>query len=164
MSTYGSTGPASPVRPPAPETNVLAVLGLIFAFLFPLLGLIFSVLALRQIGQQPARYTGRTLAVVGLLISIGLLLLGVIVGAFFLMFTGHETIGLELVKLVVIGGGGFVATKLEPFTSPYAPFGVSELKFKGQIVMDKPMDTGAYNTAFQKWEKDRAAALQKQGK
>jgi len=63
-----------------------------------------------------------------------------------------------------IGGGGFVATKLEPFTSPYAPFGVSELKFKGQIVMQKPMDTGAYDAAFLKWEKDRAAALQKQGK
>jgi oligopeptide transport system substrate-binding protein len=63
-----------------------------------------------------------------------------------------------------IGGGGFVATRLEPFTPPYAPFGVSELKFKGQIVMQKPMDTDTYNAAFQKWEKDRAAALQKQGK
>ena len=60
-----------------------------------------------------------------------------------------------------VGGGGYVATKLEPFTSPYAPFGVSELKFKGQIVMDKPMDSAAYDAAFKKWEQDRAAALQK---
>lgn len=60
-----------------------------------------------------------------------------------------------------IGGGGYVASKLEPFTAPYAPFGMSDLKFKGQIVMDKPMDTDAYNAAFAKWEKDRAAALEK---
>lgn len=59
-----------------------------------------------------------------------------------------------------VGGGGYVATKLEPFTSPYAPFGVSELQYKGQVVLDKPMDTEAYNAAYQKWLQDRAAALQ----
>jgi oligopeptide transport system substrate-binding protein len=60
-----------------------------------------------------------------------------------------------------VGGGGYVASKLEPFTSPYAPFGVSELKYKGQTVMDKAMDSAAYDAAFKKWEQDRAAALQK---
>lgn len=60
-----------------------------------------------------------------------------------------------------VGGGGYVATKLEPFTYPYAPFGMSELKFKGQIVMEKPMDSVAYDTAFKKWQSDRAAALTK---
>jgi hypothetical protein len=50
-----------------------------------------------------------------------------------------------------------------PFTSPYAPFGVSNLKFKGQTIGDKPMTTEEYNAAFTKWEKDRAAALQKAG-
>jgi oligopeptide transport system substrate-binding protein len=60
-----------------------------------------------------------------------------------------------------VGGGGYVATKLEPFTYPYAPFGMSELKFKGQIVMDKPMDSAAYDVAYKKWQQDRVAALQK---
>lgn len=63
-----------------------------------------------------------------------------------------------------VGGGGYVASKLEPFTPPYAPFGVSELKYKNQIVMDKPMDSAAYDAAFKKWESDRAAALQSVGK
>ena len=59
-----------------------------------------------------------------------------------------------------IGGGGYQASKLEPFTYPYAPFGMSDLKFKGQIVMEKPMGTEEYNTKFAAWEKARAAALQ----
>lgn len=59
-----------------------------------------------------------------------------------------------------VGGGGYIATKLEPFTSPYAPFGVSELRFKGQVVLDKPIDIATYNAAYEKWQRDRAAALQ----
>ncbi|MEX0973948.1 MAG: peptide ABC transporter substrate-binding protein [Bacillota bacterium] len=59
-----------------------------------------------------------------------------------------------------IGGGGYQASKLEPFTYPYAPFGMSDLKFKGQIVMAKPMGTEEYNTKYAEWEKARAAALQ----
>ena len=59
-----------------------------------------------------------------------------------------------------VGGGGYVATKLEPFTSPYAPFGVADLKYKGQIVMEKPMSSEEYKAAYDKWIKDRAAALE----
>lgn len=61
-----------------------------------------------------------------------------------------------------VGGGGYVATKLEPFTSPYAPFGVSSLKYKGQVVLDKPMSTEEYKVAYEKWLKDREAALQQE--
>lgn len=61
-----------------------------------------------------------------------------------------------------VGGGGYVATKLEPFTSPYAPFGVSELRYKGQVVLDKPMDSEAFKAAYEKWLRDRAAALQQE--
>lgn len=57
------------------------------------------------------------------------------------------------------GGGGYTATKMEPFTSPYAPFGVADLQYKGQIVMEKPMSTEEYKAAQAQWEKDRAAAL-----
>ncbi|MGI6627739.1 MAG: peptide ABC transporter substrate-binding protein [Bacillota bacterium] len=59
-----------------------------------------------------------------------------------------------------VGGGGYVATKLEPFTSPYAPFGVADLQYKGQIVMEKPMSSEEYKAAYDKWIKDRAAALE----
>ncbi len=59
------------------------------------------------------------------------------------------------------GGGGFEASKLEPFTCPFAPFGLSELRFKGQIVMKTPLDTAAYEKLEREWEKAREAALKK---
>ena len=58
------------------------------------------------------------------------------------------------------GGGGYVATKLEPFTYPFAPFGMSDLKFKGQIVMEKPMGTEEYMQKKVAWESARKAALE----
>jgi len=61
------------------------------------------------------------------------------------------------------GGGGFVASKLDPFTSPYAPFGTSNLKFKGQVLLKKPMTTEEFKAAFTTWEADRAAALKRAG-
>jgi len=58
-----------------------------------------------------------------------------------------------------LGGGGFIASKLEPFTSPYSPFGVSANKFKGQKIMDKAMNTENYKKSFEAWQIERAAAL-----
>lgn len=62
-----------------------------------------------------------------------------------------------------LGGGGYVASKLHPFSSAYAPFGVSNLKFKFQVMLDKPMNTTQYHQALAQWQKDRAAALSKWG-
>ena len=36
---------------------------------------------------------------------------------------------------------------------------MSDLKYKGQIVMEKPMNMEQYAEAKAKWEKDRAEAL-----
>ncbi|MBU3191734.1 peptide ABC transporter substrate-binding protein [Clostridium bowmanii] len=58
-----------------------------------------------------------------------------------------------------LGGGGFIATRLEPFTSPYSPFGVSANKFKGQKIMDKAMNTETYKSGFETWQTGRATAL-----
>ena len=58
-----------------------------------------------------------------------------------------------------LGGGGFIASKLDPFSSPYSPFGVSASKFKGQKIMDKAMNTDTYKKNFETWQKERAAAL-----
>ncbi|MFA5853437.1 MAG: hypothetical protein WC820_12095, partial [Spirochaetales bacterium] len=60
-----------------------------------------------------------------------------------------------------IGGGGFEASKLEPFSYPFAPFGMSYLKFKGQTVMQKPLSTEAYNKLKDAWESEREEALKK---
>lgn len=59
------------------------------------------------------------------------------------------------------GGGGYAASKLEPFTSPFAPFGLSILKFKGQIVMPKALSTEAFQSLEAKWLKERERALSK---
>ena len=58
-----------------------------------------------------------------------------------------------------VGGGGFIASKLNPFTIPYSPFGVSANKFKGVKVMDKAMNTDTYKKSLVTWQKERAEAL-----
>jgi oligopeptide transport system substrate-binding protein len=58
-----------------------------------------------------------------------------------------------------IGGGGFVASYLDPFTSLYSPFGVSGNKFKAQKLLSKPINTEEYKKGFIQWEKERADAL-----
>ena len=62
-----------------------------------------------------------------------------------------------------VGGGGFVASRLDPFTSPYAPFGTSTLRFKGQRMLERPMNTEEYKAAFAQWELERAEALKAAG-
>ncbi len=59
------------------------------------------------------------------------------------------------------GGGGYVSTKLNPFESPFSPFGVAGLRWKGQKIMDQPMSTETYYTLRTQWETERAAALEK---
>jgi oligopeptide transport system substrate-binding protein len=58
-----------------------------------------------------------------------------------------------------IGGGGFMASYLNPFESAYSPFGVSGYKFKGMKIMEKPMNTETYKKNFETWQKERADAL-----
>ena len=60
--------PPPPYKPPYRQTNVMAMLSMIFAFVFPPLGIIFGVLARRQI-----RVTGEDgggLALAGLITSL----------------------------------------------------------------------------------------------
>jgi oligopeptide transport system substrate-binding protein len=59
------------------------------------------------------------------------------------------------------GGGGFEASKLEPFAAAWAPFGMSELKYKGQVVLDKALSTEEFAKLEARWTTDRAAALSK---
>ncbi|MCX7024854.1 MAG: peptide ABC transporter substrate-binding protein [Spirochaetes bacterium] len=60
-----------------------------------------------------------------------------------------------------LGGGGYEGSKLEPFTCPFAQFGMSNLKFKGQIVRDKAYSTEEYTRLEAAWNAERLAALQK---
>ncbi len=62
-----------------------------------------------------------------------------------------------------VGGGGYAASRLNPFESPYSPFGVSGERFKGQRIMEKPMNSEQFSQGLVKWEKERAEALKAVG-
>ncbi len=55
------------------------------------------------------------------------------------------------------GSGGYTASRLDPFSSQYAPFGISIERFKGQKLLEKPMNTDEYYDAQDAWEEARAA-------
>lgn len=60
------------------KTNIWCILGLVFAFLFPILGLIFSIVGLSQVKKTGEK--GKGLAITGIVLSIlPLLLIGIIV-------------------------------------------------------------------------------------
>lgn len=59
------------------STNTMAILGFIFSILFSILGLIFSIIALKQIKEKHEE--GKGLATAGLIISIIKLVLGIFI-------------------------------------------------------------------------------------
>ena len=59
------------------------------------------------------------------------------------------------------GGGGYVASRLNPFESQYSPFGVSSERYKGQKLMKTPMNSEEFTKGLQIWEEERVEALSK---
>ena len=70
---YGYGGPPPMSQRP---TDTMAVLGLVFAFVFPLLGLVFSIIGLQNTRRDGTN--GRGLALAGLWVSIAYLALVVL--------------------------------------------------------------------------------------
>ena len=58
-----------------------------------------------------------------------------------------------------VSGGGFYASKVHPFETPYSPFGISADRWKGQKLLAKPMNTEEFNAAKIEWQAARDAAL-----
>jgi Domain of unknown function (DUF4190) len=84
---YGAPGYGAPGFAPAPQrTNVMAILGLVFAFVFSPLGIVFSAIGLSQTKKRGEG--GRGLAIAGLILSIVFLLIGLLV--FFLAFAAFQ--------------------------------------------------------------------------
>ncbi len=74
-------------------------------------------------------------------------------------FAEAEAILIEHALVIPCGlDGGYTAAKVNPFDGQYAPFGVSTLRYKGQKILEKPMNTEEYNAALEAWEKARAEA------
>jgi hypothetical protein len=64
------------------KTNTMAILGLVFAFVFSPLGVVFSAIGLSQTKQR--REGGRGLALAGLILSIVFILIGILVAVLML--------------------------------------------------------------------------------
>ncbi len=52
--------------------------------------------------------------------------------------------------------GGYTASRLNPFDSQFAPFGISNDRYKGQTLLDAPMSTDQYFDAYDQWLEERA--------
>ena len=80
-SGYGAPASGAPGYAPAPQrTNVMAILGLVFAFVFSPLGIVFSAIGLSQTKKRGEG--GRGLAITGLVLSIVFTLIGLLLVVF----------------------------------------------------------------------------------
>ncbi len=70
-----------------------------------------------------------------------------------------EAFLIENALLVPYGydNGGYTASRLNPFESQFAPFGISNERYKGQKLLDDPMSTDEYFDAYDAWLEARAA-------
>ncbi|MBQ8201921.1 MAG: peptide ABC transporter substrate-binding protein [Clostridia bacterium] len=74
-------------------------------------------------------------------------------------YTVAEAFLIENAMIIPYGydNGGYTASRLNPFESQFAPFGISNERYKGQTLLDAPMSTDQYFEAMDQWEADRAA-------
>ena len=51
--------------------------------------------------------------------------------------------------------GGYTASRIDPFTVPYTPSGISKERYKGNVLLDTPMNTDQYYDALDQWTEER---------
>jgi len=73
-------------------------------------------------------------------------------------YTVAEAFLIENAMLIPYGydNGGYTASRLNPFESQFAPFGISNDRYKGQKLLDAPMSTDQYWDAYDAWQEERA--------
>ncbi|MBP3646937.1 MAG: peptide ABC transporter substrate-binding protein [Clostridia bacterium] len=74
-------------------------------------------------------------------------------------YTEAEAFLIEKAMIIPYGytSGGYTASRLNPFESQFAPFGISNERYKGQQLLDAPMSTDQYFEAYDAWLEARAA-------
>lgn len=79
----------------------------------------------------------------------------------YLAFAKAEAYLIEHAFVMPVGytyaGGGYTASRLNPFEGQYAPFGISIDRYKGQALLETPLNTDQYFDEQDKWEADREA-------
>ena len=53
--------------------------------------------------------------------------------------------------------GGYTASRIDPFTTPYTSAGISIERYKGAVLLDAPMNTDQYYDALDQWNEEREA-------
>ncbi len=78
-------------------------------------------------------------------------------------YTVAEAFLIENAMIIPYGydNGGYTASRLNPFESQFAPFGISNERYKGQTLLDAPMSTDQYWDAYDLWLEERAAIAEK---
>ncbi len=73
-------------------------------------------------------------------------------------YTVAEAFLIENAMVIPYGydNGGYTASRLNPFESQFAPFGISNERYKGQKLLDAPMSTDQYFDAYDLWQEERA--------
>ena len=66
-----------------------------------------------------------------------------------------------VLPLGTLNGCGYLSSYMNPFESQFAPFGMSDSRYKYQYVMDKPMNTEEYLAGLEAWETERAERIVK---
>ncbi|MCL2453055.1 MAG: ABC transporter substrate-binding protein, partial [Alphaproteobacteria bacterium] len=76
-------------------------------------------------------------------------------------FANAEAYMIENAVVIPFGhySGGYIAAKLDPFEGQYASFGISNYRYKGQHVLDHPMNTDEYFDSYDKWLEERALLI-----
>lgn len=64
-----------------------------------------------------------------------------------------------VIPLGTLGGCGYLSSCMNPFESQYAPFGMSDSRYKYQWVYEKPMSTEEYLEQLPIWEAERAERI-----
>jgi hypothetical protein len=90
-------------QPAVQKTNIWAILGIIFGFLIPILGIVFSIIALVQIKKTGEK--GKGLAIAGLVIGILISLFWI--GVVLILFMGLAFIGQIASSGMCIADTGF---------------------------------------------------------
>ena len=74
-------------------------------------------------------------------------------------YTTAEAFLIEEAMIIPYGytSGGYTASRLNPFEAQFAPFGISNERYKGQKLLDAPMSTDQYFDAYDAWLDARAA-------
>lgn len=64
-----------------------------------------------------------------------------------------------VIPLGTLNGTGYLCSYMNPFESQYAPFGVSDSRYKYQVVMKKPMATEEFLEKMEIWQAERTKRI-----